>query len=100
MNRAILEPLKSIFVWIYFVLPFNPSSLREYFDFSQLLGFFFLVMGNLFYHNIIDINYYFNKGNNEMKEEVYEVKVEISQDHGIIENNKNNFSKDYVNLKV
>ena len=91
MNRAILEPLKSIFVWAYFVLPFNPPTLREYFNIYQMFGFFFLVMGNLFYHNIIDFNYLFNKDNiYEMKEEVYEVKIDMSHNNNI---NNNDFKK-------
>ena len=55
MSRSILEPVKSIVVWCYFVLPFNSPELREKVSIVQLIGFVVLVLGNLIYHHVIDI---------------------------------------------
>ena len=72
MSRSILEPVKSVVVWFYFLLPFNYPQLREKVSIVQLIGFVILVFGNLIYHHVIDIieivnHYHLNKKKENLK---------------------------------
>ena len=79
MSRSILEPVKSVVVWFYFVLPFNYPQLREKFSIIQLVGFIILVFGNLIFHHIINIVEIINKYNlNKKKENINKKENDIN----------------------
>ena len=97
MSRSILEPVKSIVVWCYFVLPFNSPELRENVSIVQLIGFVVLVLGNLIYHHVIDIidivnHYVLNKKMLNLNKNKNENENDINYDN---ENSKLINEKDY-----
>ena len=55
--RAVVDTLRSIFVWIFFMMPFNNVKNRETFKPLQFIGFIFLIAGNVFYNNLLKINF-------------------------------------------
>ena len=54
--RAVVDSLRTIFVWIFFMMPFNDEN-KESFKLLQFIGFIFLIAGNVFYNNLINIKY-------------------------------------------
>ncbi len=58
--RAVLDNLRTILIWFYFLLIPQSSSyeeLEEKFKYLQLLGFILIIIGNLIYNEILDIKY-------------------------------------------
>ena len=62
VNRCIIDTIRIIIVWGYFMLPFNDIKIREKFSFLQLSGFVFLLFGNLIYNDVLS---YLKCNNNE-----------------------------------
>lgn len=58
--RAVLDNLRTILIWFYFLLipqSSNYEELEEKFKYLQLLGFILIIIGNLIYNEILDIKY-------------------------------------------
>ena len=93
MSRSILEPVKSVVVWFYFVLPFNYPQLREKVSIVQLIGFVILVFGNLIYHHVIDIieivnHYNLNKKKENLKKNKNEKDINRDSENSKLINDK------------
>ena len=56
-SRAVVDTLRCIFVWIFFMIPFNNDELIETFKLLQFIGFIFLIIGNVFYNNLIHFHF-------------------------------------------
>merc|ERR1712032_1634521 len=62
--RSITEPLRTISIWCFFLLPIVEHCHRERFNVIQFLGFMFLIAGNLIYNQIVTLP--FSKKVNEL----------------------------------
>lgn len=58
--RSITEPIRTITIWCFFMLPIVNHCHREHFNIVQFIGFLFLIAGNLIYNKIVNLPY-FNK---------------------------------------
>jgi len=58
-SRSITEPIRTITIWAFFMLPIVNHCHREHFNIVQFIGFLFLILGNLIYNQIIELP--FNK---------------------------------------
>ena len=56
--RAIIDTLRTITVWLFFILPIVDKCNRETFKYLQLIGFIFLILGTLIYNEIFVIPYF------------------------------------------
>ena len=56
--RSITEPIRTITIWAFFMLPFVNHCHREHFNIVQFIGFLFLIAGNLIYNQIITLPFY------------------------------------------
>jgi drug/metabolite transporter (DMT)-like permease len=77
--RAVIDTIRTIFVWIFFLLPFPFVKIcnREHFQILQLLGFIVLVLGTVIYNEVVVIPF---AGLNEYtKEALKEKKLEEKQ---------------------
>ena len=70
--RAVLDNLRTILIWFYFLLipqSSNYEELEESFKFLQLFGFILIIIGNMIYNQLLDIKYLglskFSKTNEE-----------------------------------
>ena len=55
-TRAVVDTLRTVVIWFYFLIPFNQGNVREKFNLIQFTGFILLIIGNLIYNEIIGIN--------------------------------------------
>jgi hypothetical protein len=55
-TRAVVDVIRTILIWMFFMLPFNNIEIREKFNVLQLFGFILLIFGNLIYNEILNIN--------------------------------------------
>jgi hypothetical protein len=83
-SRAVSDSLRSILVWIFFLLPFNGDH-KEKFISLQLVGFLIIILGNLLYNEIITIplfklDYYTRKKMEKRKINVYFNKLVFQND--------------------
>lgn len=53
--RTIVDTLRTIVIWIVFLLPYVPEATQEHFTWLQLLGFSILVTGSVIYNEIVEI---------------------------------------------
>ena len=51
--RAVLSTIRTIVVWLFFLLPIVDKCKREVFNFMQLIGFVFLILGTCIFNEII-----------------------------------------------
>jgi len=51
--RAVIDTVRTIFVWLFFLMPFIPLCQRESFAFVQLIGFILLVIGTVIYNEVV-----------------------------------------------
>ena len=51
--RTIVDTLRTIVIWGFFMMPFVPEGTQETFDWKQLVGFVILVFGSLIYNEIL-----------------------------------------------
>ena len=56
--RTICDTLRTIVVWVFFLMPFVPENTKETFHLLQLLGFLVLVLGAFIYNEIIVIPFF------------------------------------------
>ena len=61
--RTVIDTLRTILIWVFFMMPFIELEFREHFLWLQLIGFIFLIIGNLIYNEMIslpcfNLNYY------------------------------------------
>ena len=73
-TRAVVDVIRTIIIWMFFMLPFNNSEIREKFNVLQLFGFVLLIFGNLIYNEILNINEiaFKNEKNDENKNDCNE----------------------------
>lgn len=53
--RSITEPIRTISIWAFFMLPIVNHCHRESFNIVQFIGFILLILGNLIYNQVIII---------------------------------------------
>jgi drug/metabolite transporter (DMT)-like permease len=51
--RAVVDTVRTIFVWIFFLMPFINECDRESFNWLQLVGFVVLVLGTVVYNEVL-----------------------------------------------
>ena len=76
-TRAVVDVIRTILIWMFFMLPFNNIEIREKFNVLQLFGFILLIFGNLIYNEILNINEKIFK--NEKNEENEEDKKDCNE---------------------
>ena len=57
--RAIVDTVRTVFVWLFFLIPwdFGIIGIREYFYVLQFFGFMLLISGTIIYNEIIELNF-------------------------------------------
>lgn len=53
--RAVLDTIRTIVVWLFFIFPIVDKCHREQFQVLQLIGFIFLILGTIIYNEILPI---------------------------------------------
>jgi len=53
--RAVLDTIRTIIVWLFFLFPIVDECHRETFQVLQLIGFIFLILGTVIYNEILPI---------------------------------------------
>jgi hypothetical protein len=56
--RAVLDTIRTILVWLFFILPIVDKEHRETFMVLQLVGFIFLILGTVIYNEILSIPFF------------------------------------------
>ena len=51
-NRTIVDAMKNVFVWSFFLMPFQNECVRESFSYLQLIGFLILCLGTIIYNKL------------------------------------------------
>ena len=51
--RAVVDTIRTIFVWLFFLLPIVNKCNREHFNWLQLVGFVILVLGTVIYNEVL-----------------------------------------------
>jgi len=60
--RAVIDTVRTVVVWFFFLMPFINKCYRETFNYLQLIGFVFLVLGTIVYNEVIVLPFLgFNK---------------------------------------
>lgn len=54
-SRTIINTLRTILIWIFFLTPAVPEKVREKWSFVQLAGFILLIIGTILYNEIVEI---------------------------------------------
>jgi len=54
-SRAVTDTLKTILIWLFFLMPFISECQREHFSFLQLAGFVLLVLGSVIFNEVLVI---------------------------------------------
>jgi drug/metabolite transporter (DMT)-like permease len=83
--RAVIDTVRTVVVWFFFLMPFINRCYRESFNIMQLIGFIFLVSGTLIYNEVIvlpffGLNKYVKKDENKHKGIKDEESNQISMD--------------------
>ena len=57
--RAIVDTVRTVFVWLFFLIPwdFGIEGIREYFYVLQFFGFILLISGTIIYNEIIELKF-------------------------------------------
>ena len=81
--RVVVDSIRSFFIWLFFL--FYPNeNIKEEFNFVQIFGFCFLIIGNLIYNEIIVLHFceldYFTRDN------IFKRKKEEEKDKMIVKN--------------
>ena len=86
--RTIVDTLRTIVIWSFFMMPFVPEGTQETFDWKQLVGFVILVFGSLIYNEILvfpcggfdqNTKEAIKKRNNQVKQEEKEEEIDHDQ---------------------
>jgi len=64
-SRVTIDSLKTIVIWIFFLMPFNNECTRESFSYLQLIGFVLLIIGSGIYSEVVRIPYLKNNDDKE-----------------------------------
>lgn len=56
--RAVIDSVRTVVVWAFFLMEFLPESVRETFSWIQLIGFILLVIGTLIYNKVIPLPFW------------------------------------------
>ena len=56
--RAVVDTVRTVFIWLYFLILPPVEGTEEHFYFVQLIGFIFMVFGTLVYNEIITIPFW------------------------------------------
>jgi drug/metabolite transporter (DMT)-like permease len=51
--RAVIDTVRTVVVWFFFLMPFINKCYRESFNYMQLIGFILLVAGTVIYNEVI-----------------------------------------------
>ena len=54
-TRTIVDTLRTVVIWVFFLTPFAPENAKETFSWLQLLGFLVLILGSVIYNEILII---------------------------------------------
>ena len=54
-SRAVVDTIRTIVVWIFFLLPFIDECHREHFLWLQLVGFVCLIFGTAVYNEVLEL---------------------------------------------
>lgn len=56
--RAVLDTIRTIVVWLFFIFPIVDKCHREQFQVLQLIGFIFLILGTVIYNEILPVPFF------------------------------------------
>jgi drug/metabolite transporter (DMT)-like permease len=87
-TRAVVDTVRTIFIWVYFLMPFNHEDVRETFNLIQFSGFILLIIGNLIYNEIIGFNTE-TDGNNLEQEKYYLLNQEDENEKNTVDDSEN-----------
>ena len=87
-TRAVVDTVRTIFIWVYFLMPFNHEDVRETFNLIQFSGFILLIIGNLIYNEIIGFNTE-TDGNNFEQEKYYSLTQEDENEKNTVDDSEN-----------
>jgi hypothetical protein len=66
--RAVIDTVRTVVVWLFFLMPYINEKYRETFNYLQLIGFIMLVLGTLIYNEVIVLPFWgFDKNLNSKK---------------------------------
>jgi len=51
--RAVIDTVRTVFVWLFFLIPWVSEEKREHFEWLQLIGFILLVIGTVLYNEVV-----------------------------------------------
>jgi drug/metabolite transporter (DMT)-like permease len=51
--RAVIDTVRTIFVWLFFLMPWIDECKREQFEYLQLVGFVLLIIGTVLYNEVV-----------------------------------------------
>jgi len=84
--RAIIDTIRTIVVWMFFLLPIVDPENQEKFMWLELIGFVFLILGTIIYNEILIVPYF---GMDKfVKEKDGNVKVDENEKKVLIEFNE------------
>ena len=58
VKNAVVDTVRTVFIWLYFLILPPVEGTEEHFYFVQLIGFIFMVFGTLVYNEIITIPFW------------------------------------------
>jgi drug/metabolite transporter (DMT)-like permease len=67
--RAVIDTIRTIVVWVFFLMPIVDPQDRETFMWLELFGFVFLIIGTLIYNEILIVPNFDSNNNTEEKNE-------------------------------
>lgn len=65
--RAVIDSVRTIVIWAFFMMPIIDVCHREHFNFIQLIGFLFLIFGTLVYNEIVELPFTQKKGQSQVQ---------------------------------
>lgn len=54
-SRSVVDTIRTIVVWGFFLMPFIDECHREHFIYLQLIGFFLLISGTVIFNEVVEI---------------------------------------------
>lgn len=65
--RAVIDAVRTVVVWFFFLMPFINIKYRETFNYLQLIGFVMLVLGTLIYNEVLVLPFWGMNNNIKVK---------------------------------
>lgn len=90
-SRAVVDTIRTIVVWAFFLMPFIDECHREQFVYLQLIGFFLLICGTVTFNEVIEIPFFGLNENTKKRIKEREVEKKLEEENWKI-NNKDNAS--------